>query len=599
MVGSIFVAFVVVGSLVAVYCCTCLRPKQPTQQPIRFSLRSCQGETIPMILTTAPPSLRAPSRQSSTATTSSSSAGGGSSMRRFSLGGQGGQQQQHSCLVSATMSSSASTPTPQPLPPPPYTSPPMQHSLPPTHTHTQLQLHQTSIPSHHPHPSQGAGFLLPQQYFFPLQPDAFTAAKSFADFGQSWHGSREGKRRDYTITGRWVWAGEGGGTHCSTAGRVWPESPGRTDRTGGDRDRTGGDSDGAAAAAGHRGPELFLLRSCKAQQTQRSWIWCTFISCCKRFIFLYTTFLKVETWDWRHTASCSRKKFRRVGHQGIRIFDNRRHTCHFGGGHVDFYTMWCRFNLQLNKMLSLRSSCEETSVAFHLSGRCCSSYLSLRSRARLPSRNAALRWVIVGVQWAWRGHSVKNNWAQKWRFRLHQQVEDKLHKEASVLRLSDREAGSASVSREVFCVLKGSSEICYYPSTVSNTKHTLGDWCVSDPLPRPLLILALVTSDVWVTFHTLLIKGKHTLSCEHVFGDMSLNLSETCCLLSSSGPWKKSQISSFPSDSGRWKFLRFIFSSRWNFFLSPGFNRNESEPKLWLLSDKRWLITVVLRSRTF
>ncbi|XP_060935841.1 protein shisa-3 homolog [Limanda limanda] len=192
MVGSIFVAFVVVGSLVAVYCCTCLRPKQPSQPPIRFSLRSCQGETIPMILTTAPPSLRAPSRQSSTATTSSSSAGGGSSMRRFSLGGPGGQQQQHSCLVSATMSSSASTPTqtPQtrPLPPPPYTSPPMQHSLPPTLTHTQLQLHQTSIPSHHSHPShpsQSAGFLMPQQYFFPLQPDAFTAAKGFADFGQS------------------------------------------------------------------------------------------------------------------------------------------------------------------------------------------------------------------------------------------------------------------------------------------------------------------------------------------------------------------------------------------------------------------------------
>ncbi|KAI3351132.1 hypothetical protein L3Q82_005689 [Scortum barcoo] len=111
MVGSIFVAFVVVGSLVAVYCCTCLRPKQPTQQPIRFSLRSCQGETIPMIVTTAPPSLRAPSRQSSTATTSSSSAGGGSSMRRFSLGGQG---QQHGCLVSATVSSSSLHPHPDP-----------------------------------------------------------------------------------------------------------------------------------------------------------------------------------------------------------------------------------------------------------------------------------------------------------------------------------------------------------------------------------------------------------------------------------------------------------------------------------------------------
>ncbi|KAK5864537.1 hypothetical protein PBY51_015774 [Eleginops maclovinus] len=184
MVGSIFVAFVVVGSLVAVYCCTCLRPKQPTQQPIRFSLRSCQGETIPMILTSAPPSLRAPSRQSSTATTSSSSAGGGSSMRRYSLGGPG---QQHGCLVSATISSSASTPTPQtlpPPPPPPYMCPPtsggMQHQLPSTLTHTQLQLHQTSMSSH-----STQAFLLPQQYFFPLQPDPFSSAKGFADFGQS------------------------------------------------------------------------------------------------------------------------------------------------------------------------------------------------------------------------------------------------------------------------------------------------------------------------------------------------------------------------------------------------------------------------------
>uniref|UniRef100_A0A671KVQ2 Shisa family member 3 n=1 Tax=Sinocyclocheilus anshuiensis TaxID=1608454 RepID=A0A671KVQ2_9TELE len=122
MVGSIFVAFVVVGSLVAVYCCTCLRPKQPTQQPIRFSLRS-QGETIPMILTTAPPSLRTPSRQSSTATTSSSSVGGGSS------------------------------PLLAPPPPPPYTS----HS----------------------------GFLLPQQYFFPLPQEPFSTNKGFADFSQS------------------------------------------------------------------------------------------------------------------------------------------------------------------------------------------------------------------------------------------------------------------------------------------------------------------------------------------------------------------------------------------------------------------------------
>lgn len=183
MVGSIFVAFVVVGSLVAVYCCTCLRPKQPTQPPIRFSLRSCQGETIPMILTAAPPSLRAPSRQSSTATTSSSSAGGGSSTGRFSLGGQ----QQHGCLVSATVSSAASTPTqtPQtllPPPPPPYASPP----LPAMGGSQHPQLHQL------PHPAQSTSFLLPQQYFFPLQPDAFTAAKGFADFGQGFQ--QEGGR---------------------------------------------------------------------------------------------------------------------------------------------------------------------------------------------------------------------------------------------------------------------------------------------------------------------------------------------------------------------------------------------------------------------
>ncbi|XP_056456747.1 protein shisa-3 homolog [Gadus chalcogrammus] len=195
MVGSIFVAFVVVGSLVAVYCCTCLRPKQPTPQPIRFSLRSCQGgETIPMILTSAPPSLRTPSRQSSTATTSSSSAGAGSSVRRFSGG----------CLVTATMSSSAtlhsSSHAPQtllpPPPPPPYTNPAMaasmaaasgcvqhhQHALASGHSLTQLQMHQAPMLAH---PSQGQGFLLPRQYYFPLPPDPYAGAKGFADFGQS------------------------------------------------------------------------------------------------------------------------------------------------------------------------------------------------------------------------------------------------------------------------------------------------------------------------------------------------------------------------------------------------------------------------------
>ncbi|XP_055035090.2 protein shisa-3 homolog [Misgurnus anguillicaudatus] len=191
MVGSIFVAFVVVGSLVAVYCCTCLRPKQPTQQPIRFSLRS-QGETIPMILTTAPPSLRTPSRQSSTATTSSSSVGCGSSVRRFSLGrvdalGQCSQQQQLLVVSSSSASTPVSVAPTQPLlpppPPPPYNSQQgMQgnNSLQHPHSHGQLHLHHQSL-----HPAQSSGYLLSQQYFFPLSQEPFTGNKSFADFGQS------------------------------------------------------------------------------------------------------------------------------------------------------------------------------------------------------------------------------------------------------------------------------------------------------------------------------------------------------------------------------------------------------------------------------
>ncbi|XP_028815919.1 protein shisa-3 homolog [Denticeps clupeoides] len=158
MVGSIFVAFVVVGSLVAVYCCTCLRPKQPTPQPIRFSLRSCQGETIPMILTPAPPSLRTPSRQSSTATTGSSSAGGGS-LRRFSLGQVDGRAQ-----TAAASSQGA-------MPPPPYTSP--------TANLTQAFGHA------HLHAPQAAAYLLPQQFFFPLQAEPYPGAKGFTDFSQN------------------------------------------------------------------------------------------------------------------------------------------------------------------------------------------------------------------------------------------------------------------------------------------------------------------------------------------------------------------------------------------------------------------------------
>ncbi|KAK1803930.1 hypothetical protein P4O66_003870 [Electrophorus voltai] len=189
VVGTIFVAFVVFGSLVAVYCCTCLRPKQPTQQPIRFSLRSSQGETIPMIPTpgAAPAGTRAPSRQSSTATTSSSSVGGGSSLRRFSLGraeapGQSGGQQHAPQRLLLASSSSASAPVSlvpaqpvmSPPPPPPYSSPQggLSHPLP--HGHAQLQQHH-----------QSSTFLLSQQYFFPLQTEPFGGSKTFADFSQS------------------------------------------------------------------------------------------------------------------------------------------------------------------------------------------------------------------------------------------------------------------------------------------------------------------------------------------------------------------------------------------------------------------------------
>ncbi|XP_025777901.1 protein shisa-3 homolog [Puma concolor] len=138
IVGSIFIAFIILGSLVAIYCCTCLRPKEPSQQPIRFSLRSYQTETLPMILTST--SLRAPSRQSSTATSSSSTGG---SIRRFSFA-----RAEPGCLV--------------PSPPPPYTT------------------------GHPIHLTQPSGFLVSPQYFaYPLQQEPPLPAKSCPDFSSS------------------------------------------------------------------------------------------------------------------------------------------------------------------------------------------------------------------------------------------------------------------------------------------------------------------------------------------------------------------------------------------------------------------------------
>ncbi|XP_020846536.1 protein shisa-3 homolog isoform X1 [Phascolarctos cinereus] len=143
IVGSIFIAFIILGSLVAIYCCTCLRPKQTSQQPIRFSLRSYQNETLPMILTST--NLRTPSRQSSTATSSSSNGG---SIRRFSFA-----RAESGCLV--------------PSPPPPYTSGCLQtgHSI---------------------HLTQPSGFLVSPQYFaYPLQQEPTLPGKSCSDFSPS------------------------------------------------------------------------------------------------------------------------------------------------------------------------------------------------------------------------------------------------------------------------------------------------------------------------------------------------------------------------------------------------------------------------------
>ncbi|XP_031991845.1 protein shisa-3 homolog [Hylobates moloch] len=138
IVGSIFIAFIILGSVVAIYCCTCLRPKEPSQQPIRFSLRSYQTETLPMILTSTSP--RAPSRQSSTATSSSSTGG---SIRRFSFA-----RAEPGCLV--------------PSPPPPYTT------------------------SHSIHLAQPSGFLVSPQYFaYPLQQEPPLPGKSCPDFSSS------------------------------------------------------------------------------------------------------------------------------------------------------------------------------------------------------------------------------------------------------------------------------------------------------------------------------------------------------------------------------------------------------------------------------
>ncbi|XP_022599932.1 protein shisa-2 homolog [Seriola dumerili] len=74
IVGSVFVAFILVGSVVAVCCCRCLRPKQELSSGGATGGAASGGrllETIPMMANT---SRGSSSRQSSTATSSSSSA---------------------------------------------------------------------------------------------------------------------------------------------------------------------------------------------------------------------------------------------------------------------------------------------------------------------------------------------------------------------------------------------------------------------------------------------------------------------------------------------------------------------------------------------
>ncbi|XP_017572619.1 protein shisa-2 [Pygocentrus nattereri] len=80
IVGSVFVAFVLIGSVIAVCCCRCLRPKQEPSSSSGGSGGGSGGrllETIPMMAGT---SRGSSSRQSSTATSSSSSAPPTSSM---------------------------------------------------------------------------------------------------------------------------------------------------------------------------------------------------------------------------------------------------------------------------------------------------------------------------------------------------------------------------------------------------------------------------------------------------------------------------------------------------------------------------------------
>ncbi|XP_038625180.1 protein shisa-3 homolog isoform X2 [Tachyglossus aculeatus] len=150
IVGSIFVAFVLLGSLVAVYCCSCLRPKPSGPRAGRGLGPGCRAEALPMMLAAAAAAgggggRRAASRRSSPATSSSSAAG---SLRRLSL------------------ARPEPTGPPPPPPPPPYSS----GAFEPGGGGAAVQL------------AQPAGFLLSAQYYaYQLPPEPPLPRKTCPD----------------------------------------------------------------------------------------------------------------------------------------------------------------------------------------------------------------------------------------------------------------------------------------------------------------------------------------------------------------------------------------------------------------------------------
>ncbi|XP_029103333.1 protein shisa-3-like [Scleropages formosus] len=160
LVGSIFVAFVLLGTLVAVYCYSYLRPSQPARC---CSPRGSRTETIGMIPRAAPLHQRPLSCQSSSTTTASSCVGGGGSSCNLSLPPVG--LFPHAAqLQSAPLQIAFSTPA-----------------------GSQGSLANPRAQRHPPlHLAQGAAFLVPQSCFPPPPcPESCHAGRVFGDFGHT------------------------------------------------------------------------------------------------------------------------------------------------------------------------------------------------------------------------------------------------------------------------------------------------------------------------------------------------------------------------------------------------------------------------------